>query len=61
MPPPLPKIASIRLIVKSTLLEVIHPLPVMVVTHTIILHLEGLYLLREIIANIRLPRLAGVM
>lgn len=53
--------ASIRLTVKSTLPEVIHPLPVMLVTHTIILHLEGLCLLRETIVTIHHPRFAEAM
>jgi hypothetical protein len=58
---PLPIAGSIRRIVKSTLLEVIRPLPVMRVTHTIIRHPEGLYLLRETTAIMRRPRFAGAM
>jgi hypothetical protein len=55
----LPTPASIRLIARSIHLEVTHLLPVMLVTHTIILRLEDLSLLLETIAITLRRRLAG--
>jgi len=56
---PLPTPASIRPIAKSTRLEVTHLLPVMLVTHTIILRLEDLSLPLETIAITLHRRFAG--
>jgi hypothetical protein len=57
----LPTPASTRPIVKSTRREVIHPLPVMLVIHTIILRLEDPSLPLETIAIILRPRFVGVI
>jgi len=58
---PLPMLANIPSIAKSIPLEVIHLLPVMLVTRTIILRLEDRRLLRENTAIILSPLFAGVM
>jgi hypothetical protein len=58
---PLPMLANILSIVKSIPLGVIHLLPVMLVTRTIILRLEDRCLLRETTAIILSPLFAGVM
>ena len=58
---PLHTPASIRRIVKSIPPEVILLLPVMLVTHTIILRLEGLRLPRESTAIILRRQFAGAI